>query len=376
MKPIVGLLALAALVGSAHAQSVFICELNGGQENPPVVTTQTGLATLYYNNATNALSYSLAATGLTGGFSAAHIHGSSAPGVNSGVLFALVGGPLNFAGTVTLSAAQETSLFSGLLYMNVHSTTFPGGEIRGQIAPATSQFAARLSGANEVPPVPTTAGGLADVRINTNKTVTYTVTFAGLTSNVTAAHIHDGPVGVAGGILIGLTQTGANTFSGTSGVQTDVTLAKIRSGRTYVNVHSTTFPGGEIRGQLRGSWVPYEVGCNLAGAGTLSGSGLPIPGQNITLNIAGSTPSTPGVLFLGFAGQKAPFGFGCDFLIAPPTIFSIGLGVGPTGSLSLPAALAPTTPFPLDLHMQYFGTAPTEPGGFHTTNGLVMHIDG
>jgi Cu/Zn superoxide dismutase len=378
MKRFVWSFALAALAGAgvAQGQTVYTAVLNGGQETPPVATAQTGTGIAYFDPTTKVLSYTVSVTGLTGGFSAAHIHGSSAPGVASGIVVALTGGPLNFAGSTVLSAANETALKSGLLYFNVHSNTFPGGEVRGQIAPAGTQFATRLTGAKEIPPSPGSGVGTAEITINANKTVTYSVSVSGLTSAVTAGHIHDGPVGVNGGILVTFASTGPTTFAGTSPPLTDVVLAKIRTGRTYANVHTTSFPGGEIRGQIRGTYVPYEVGCNLAGAGTFSGTGFPTPGGSVTLNISGSTPSTPGVMFIGFQAAKLPFGYGCDFLMAPPLIFPVSIGVGGAGSLTLPTSLPTTTPFPLDIQLQYFGTAPAEPGGFHTTNGLTMHVDG
>jgi hypothetical protein len=75
--------------------------------------------------------------------SAAHIHAPGAPGTNGPVVIAFTGFPLMTSGTYSnlfaLSAATggaaafETSLFAGLSYFNIHNSTFPGGEIRGQL---------------------------------------------------------------------------------------------------------------------------------------------------------------------------------------------------------------------------------------------------
>ena len=66
------------------------------------------------------------------------LHCCQPPGVSAGVLFPMAGsGPTSdtFNATVgPLTPAQEASLNGGLMYVNVHSTVFPGGEIRGQIS--------------------------------------------------------------------------------------------------------------------------------------------------------------------------------------------------------------------------------------------------
>ena len=73
-----------------------------------------------------------------------HIHGPAAPGVNAVVLFPLTNipssataGRLN-GSTAALTASQITNLRSGLNYVNIHSSLFPNGEIRGQIQQVAS----------------------------------------------------------------------------------------------------------------------------------------------------------------------------------------------------------------------------------------------
>jgi hypothetical protein len=127
-----------------------------------------------------------------------------------------------------------------------------------------NDFTATLNGANERPnPVTTTAGGTATVTIG-NNSLTYNIQVTGIT-DANAAHIHIGNATVAGGILVHLTPATppTGTFTGTfsSGTITAATLAGgpvsfeslatlIRNGDTYINVHTTANPGGEIRGQL------------------------------------------------------------------------------------------------------------------------------
>lgn len=114
-------------------------------------------------------------------------------------------------------------------------------------------FTAYLTSDQEVPANASTARGFARVFLNESTgTITYTVTFSGLGSNQTASHIH-GPaaIGVNGPVLINTGNTGATggTLTGSSPI-TPEQIALLRSHQTYLNVHSVTFGGGEIRGQL------------------------------------------------------------------------------------------------------------------------------
>ena len=80
---------------------------------------------------------------------ASHIHSPAAPGSNASVLINLT----NTAGTsgtltvsATLTAGQEADLLAGLMYVNVHNTSFPGGEIRGQLTTTTDGQTEFLNG--------------------------------------------------------------------------------------------------------------------------------------------------------------------------------------------------------------------------------------
>jgi hypothetical protein len=135
----------------------------------------------------------------------------------------------------------------------------------------------RLTGFEEVPALSTAGGGKFTSRIVGNDKITYRLTYGNLTSGVTQAHIHFGQLSVNGGVSVFLCTNLGNGPAGTqacpnAGVVTgtitagDVVgpagqgiaagefselLKAIRHGVAYVNVHSTTYPGGEIRGQLR-----------------------------------------------------------------------------------------------------------------------------
>ena len=109
-----------------------------------------------------------------------------------------------------------------------------------------------LSGANEVPPVQTSASGTGTVTVNTDRTVTARITVTGMTA--TAAHIHEGNSTSNGPVIVPFVKEGDNTFVAPPGARmTEAQYAAYRAGNTYVNVHSARNPPGEIRAQLRGS---------------------------------------------------------------------------------------------------------------------------
>lgn len=114
-------------------------------------------------------------------------------------------------------------------------------------------YTANLSGAQEVPAVSTNATGWARVVLNESAgTISFTVSFSGLSSNQTAAHIHGAaPIGVNAGVLISLGVVGgtSGTLTGTTAI-TPTQIANLRANQTYVNVHTVNNAGGEIRGQL------------------------------------------------------------------------------------------------------------------------------
>jgi hypothetical protein len=146
-------------------------------------------------------------------------------------------------------------------------------------AVAGDNFVATLSGGQEVPARDTQAVGVATFKLGQDGTVlAFKVNVANI-DNVFAAHIHcgavgvNGPVGVtlfggspAGGRVNGTlaegTITAPDAGNGCGWVDLAAVLAAIRSGNTYVNVHTNDgvdppntgpgdFPGGEIRGQVR-----------------------------------------------------------------------------------------------------------------------------
>jgi hypothetical protein len=131
-------------------------------------------------------------------------------------------------------------------------------------ASAGDNFAAPMSGDEEVPAVDTQATGVATFKLRAEG-LAFKVNVANI-DDVLFAHIHCGAVGVNGPVGVTLFTGGPVTVNGTlaRGVITapdpgnacgwtelGAVVAALESGDTYVNVHTTAHPGGEIRGQVK-----------------------------------------------------------------------------------------------------------------------------
>ena len=108
----------------------------------------------------------------------------------------------------------------------------------------------KLSGMQEVPPVTTSASGTANIKVAADGSVSGSVSTAGVAS--TMAHIHIAPAGQNGPVIVTLTKTGDNSYVVPAGAKlTPAQLSAYNMGSLYVNVHSNTHKGGEIRAQLK-----------------------------------------------------------------------------------------------------------------------------
>ena len=143
----------------------------------------------------------------------------------------------------------------------------------------SKQLRASLHGYEEVPAVSTTGNGAFRATVTpSGDGFAYRLTYAGLEGAVSQAHIHLGQPAVNGGISVFLCSNLGNGPAGTQACppppatvtgtidaadvigpagqgiapgEIDELMRAIRAGVTYANVHSSLFPGGEIRGQVR-----------------------------------------------------------------------------------------------------------------------------
>ena len=145
-----------------------------------------------------------------------------------------------------------------------------GGEGKGK-----KEFHARLDGAHETPAISTEATGSFKAELNkAGDELSYELEYSGLEGGTTLfAHVHLGQKNVAGGVMFFLCggggkpacHNGGGTITGTvtaaditgpsgqgiSAGEFDEALQAMRDGLAYVNVHTTNFAGGEIRGQVK-----------------------------------------------------------------------------------------------------------------------------
>ncbi len=249
--------------------------LSGSQEVPTKVTTGAkGTATITISHDDSRITVSATTSGLTN-VTAAHIHvgrlGQLGPVIftlytpSDGVFTGSLMKELT-AQNLTPQPAQAINTFSdalgairqGRTYVNFHTEGNPAGEIRGQIGPQTLR--ANLSGDEEVPPVATGASGTAEVQLDAEqRTLRVRLRPQGL-QGVTMGHIHVGPRGQSGPFIFPLFTGGTipaevtltqSEFQPQNGAPTfDDAIGAILGGQTYVNIHTTAHPTGEIRGQL------------------------------------------------------------------------------------------------------------------------------
>jgi hypothetical protein len=133
-------------------------------------------------------------------------------------------------------------------------------------------FTAHLSGDQEVPPANTSATGQVKFQVSKDGTTLSFKLIVANIQNVTMAHIHLAPAGVNGPVVLWLYPSGpppqlipgrtdgilsqgiatsANLIGLLSGAALEDLVAAIHAGNAYVNVHTSQFPAGEIRGQIK-----------------------------------------------------------------------------------------------------------------------------
>jgi hypothetical protein len=141
-------------------------------------------------------------------------------------------------------------------------------------ASAQQEFTIKLSGSNEVPPVNTAGTGMATFQLSPDgKSLKYELDLMNM-KGVMGAHIHSGKAGENGPVVAGLFNaamtgppTGAVNGQLSKGTITSVDLKGpladkqipylvhlLKTGGAYINVHTSQYQNGEIRGQVRNSF--------------------------------------------------------------------------------------------------------------------------
>lgn len=239
---------------ASDAKIQLVATLSGSAEKPTSVSsTGSGSFTGVLDRATRVLSYTVTYAGITPVMGHLHrITPNSAVGTGPvEIPFTSLGSPIT--GTATLATTGRVdSLINGFYYANLHTTAFPAGEIRGNIRVAGPiRLRATLTGAAErpVPNNSSATGAFVGIVDPATRVLSYTVTYAGLTPAM--GHLHrinapngNGPVEIPFASL-------ASPIIGTATLTTMSRVDSLLNGFYYANLHTTAFPAGEIRGDIK-----------------------------------------------------------------------------------------------------------------------------
>jgi len=144
--------------------------------------------------------------------------------------------------------------FFTIIHLSVSATVFP--------------ISVTFSGLQETPANGSTGTGTFVGTYNdATDSLIYTITFSGLSANVTAAHFHTAPPGIAAGVLIGPGGFPTGVLSGSFTDTLVLTASQedsLKRGLFYFNIHTTAFPAGEIRAQIflqNASFIVADIIC-------------------------------------------------------------------------------------------------------------------
>ena len=237
---------------SPTAQIQLVSTLSGAGEKPtPVASAATGSFVGVIDRATRVLSYTVTYSGLTP--TMGHLHRINAANGTGPVEIPFPSLASPIIGTATLATnTRVDSLINGFYYANLHTPAYPGGEIRGNVrVNGAIQLTATMTGTAEkpTPNASTATGAFVGVIDPATRVLSYTVTYSGL--NPTMGHLHrvnaangTGPVEIPFPSL-------ASPIIGTTTLTTASRVDSLFNGFYYANLHTTAFPAGEIRGDIK-----------------------------------------------------------------------------------------------------------------------------
>jgi hypothetical protein len=272
--------------GDNNSAGAITVDLTGATEVPdPGDEDASGTATIYLRTDNNEVCVDISVQNIALPATAAHIH--QAPAGESGPPVVTLTAP-NESGVSNTCATVDAALMTEMVnnpqnfYVNIHNSEFPDGAARGQLTFASSgsdssntgsgagsdtgssdtdtgssegAISIDLTGASEVPgPGDEDGSGTATIylRTDTNEVCVDISVQSDVTLPATAAHIHQAPAGESGPPVVTLNAPDASGLSSTC-VVVDAALmqAMIDTPENfYVNVHTSDFPDGAIRGQL------------------------------------------------------------------------------------------------------------------------------
>ena len=265
--------------------------LNGPSENPPNASIGTGTTLVRYDDVAHTLDVTVSFTGLVGTTSVAHIHCCVAPPGTAPVAVDLTGFPAgvtsgnyyhyfdltsitygatflaNSGGTQAgAEAALAAGLASGMSYVNIHTNTFPGGEIRSFLAEVD-------------PPTLAKSFGTKTVFVGQTTSLTFGVTNPNPTAALSGVGFTDTlPAGLVVATPNGLTNTCGGSVTATAGSGA-VSLAGgsiAAAGSCSITVDITATAEG-ILVNTTGQVTSNEGGAGNSASATLEAVTPPIP---------------------------------------------------------------------------------------------------
>ncbi len=276
LSPVIRGFVAAALGGLALSSVAQVIELRArieaAQENPATSSPAAGTAIMLYDVRANTFDLIVSVSGMTNVATASHLH-EGPTGTNGGVVTNLGAEAVYTRSGSTLTATfrnlphggDRLKLIQGGAYYNLHSAQFPGGEVRGQLIPTPIRLVAKMDAAQEQAgaPTPVLAGvnnfGAAVLFFDpAANTISVRHSLFLFTNQLSNSHIHEGAPGVAGPVrtnignnatLNGYTNTNGH-ISGSHDLPFVGDPVLLLTGGMYLNYHSTTFAGGQLRGQI------------------------------------------------------------------------------------------------------------------------------
>lgn len=258
---------------SATVELTTAAEIAGGTmlADEDAAATSFGVAEIEFSGLSNTLTWRINVFGLSGPVVLAHFHGPAPTDDTADVTVTIADGVdpqdddvfmMPDTGSADLTEEQVDDLIAGMWYINIHTEANMAGELRGQILPILTIAESFDTTILLTPEAEAVAGaplavasngiGQAEVRFDApSSTLSWVITYEGLSSMTTAAHFH-GPARETGTAGVEVPITGANFQSGLVGsfILEPQQIADLEAGLWYVNVHTQNNAGGELRGQV------------------------------------------------------------------------------------------------------------------------------
>ena len=243
-----------SLLTPASGGRAFTVALTGEAETPAGDPVGTGTATVRLRAGQGQLCYQLSVKNLAA--VAAHVH-RGAEGTAGPVVVPLT--TPNETGAASGCAAAARTLVAAILanpgsyYVNVHTSDFPAGAVRGQLTGTSTASLGTVLNLDLKGTSEPNAKGTAVLRFRKDAgLVCYRLHVENVTLPTAAAHIHRGAAGTNGPVVVPFTAPGANGSSSGCATAAASLIDEILGNLPgfYVNVHTTEHPAGAIRSQL------------------------------------------------------------------------------------------------------------------------------